>query len=290
MPEVRPVFALILALCLAMAAPAKAQPPIWIVRDADSEVLLFGSVHVLPPGLDWGQARLDPWLKSADDLWFELPVDAATEAETGRLAATRGVLPVGASLSSMLSAPSRARMARLAPAYGLSLAQLDRLEPWFAEVVLAGQAYRKAAASVGAGVEQTISRRAPSGLARRAFETPDMQIALFDQAPLPVQIASLEDTLKEMERDPEAYEGLVAAWQKPDLKGLEREAIAPMRRVSPILYQRLLADRNAAWTRTLDQKLKGRGRTVVVVGIGHLIGKDGVPARLRALGYSVEGP
>lgn len=290
MPEVRPAFALILALCLAMAAPAKAQPPIWIVRDADSEVLLFGSVHVLPPGLDWGQARLDPWLKSADDLWFELPVDAATEAETGRLAATRGVLPVGASLSSMLSAPSRARMARLAPAYGLSLAQLDRLEPWFAEVVLAGQAYRKAAASVGAGVEQTISRRAPSGLARRAFETPDMQIALFDQAPLPVQIASLEDTLKEMERDPEAYEGLVAAWQKPDLKGLEREAIAPMRRVSPILYQRLLADRNAAWTRTLDQRLKGRGRTVVVVGIGHLIGKDGVPARLRALGYSVEGP
>ncbi len=283
-------FALILALGLALASPARAQPPIWIVRDADSEILLFGSVHVLPPGLDWGQARLDPWLKTADDLWFELPVDAATEAETGRIAAARGVLPPGASLSSMLSAPARARMARLAPAYGISLEQLNRLEPWFAEVVLAGQAYRKAAATVGAGVEQTISRRAPSRLARRAFETPDLQIALFDQAPLAVQIASLEDTLKEMERDPKAYEGLVAAWQKPDLKGLEREAIEPMRRVSPVLYQRLLADRNAAWTRTLDQRLKGKGRTVVVVGIGHLIGKDGVPARLRGLGYSVEGP
>jgi hypothetical protein len=283
-------FALILALGLAMAGPAKAQPPIWIVRDADSEIVLFGSVHVLPPGIDWGQARLDPWLKTADDLWFELPVDAATEAETGRIAAARGVLPAGASLSSMLSPPARARMARLAPAYGISLEQLDRLEPWFAEVVLAGQAYRKAAASAGAGVEQTISRRAPPRLARRAFETPDLQIALFDEAPLAVQIASLEDTLKEMERDPKAYEGLVAAWQKPDLKSLEREAIAPMRRVSPVLYQRLLADRNAAWTRTLDQRLKGKGRTVVVVGIGHLIGKDGVPARLRGLGYSVEGP
>lgn len=283
-------FALILALVLALASPARAQPPIWIVRDADSEILLFGSVHVLPPGIDWGQARLDPWLKTADDLWFELPVDAATEAETGRIAAARGVLPAGASLRSMLSAPARARMARLAPAYGISLEQLDRLEPWFAEVVLAGQAYRKAAASVGAGVEQTISRRAPPRLARRAFETPDLQIALFDEAPLAVQIASLEDTLKEMERDTKAYEGLVAAWQKPDLKGLEREAIAPMRKVSPVLYQRLLADRNAAWTRTLDQRLKGKGRTVVVVGIGHLIGKDGVPARLRGLGYSVEGP
>jgi hypothetical protein len=283
-------FALILALGLALASPAKAQPPLWIVRDADSEILLFGSIHVLPPGLDWGQARLDPWLKTADDLWFELPVDAATEAETGRLAAARGVLPAGASLSSMLSAPARARMARLAPAYGISLQQLDRLEPWFAEVVLAGQAYRKAAATVGAGVEQTVSRRAPPRLARRAFETPGQQIALFDEAPLSVQIASLEDTLKEMESNPRAYEDLVAAWQKPDLKGLDLKALEPMRKVSPILYRRLLADRNAAWTRTLDQRLKGKGRTVVVVGIGHLIGKDGVPARLRGLGYSVVGP
>ena len=286
---IRPL-ALTLGLVLLLASPARAQPPIWIVRDGDSEVVLFGSVHVLPPGLDWGQARLDPWLRTADDLWFELPVDAATEAETGRIAAARGVLPAGASLSSMLSGSARARMARLALAYGLSLQQLDRLEPWFAEVVLAGQAYRKAAASVGAGVEQTISRRAPPRLTRRAFETPDQQIAFFDQAPLSVQIASLEDSLKEMEAHPEAYEDLVAAWQKPDLKGLEREAIEPMRKTSPILYQRLLAERNAAWTRTLDQRLKGKGRTVVVVGIGHLIGRDGVPARLRGLGYSVEGP
>ena len=286
---IRPL-ALLLALTLVIATPARAQPPIWIVRDADSELVLFGSVHVLPPGLDWGQARLDPWLRSADDLWFELPVDGATQAETGRIAAARGVLPAGASLSSMLSSSARARLARLAPAYGLDLQQMDRLEPWFAEVVLAGQAYRKAAATGGTGGGQTISLRAPSRLTRRAFETPDQQIALFDQAPLSVQIASLEDSLKEMEAHPDAYEDLVAAWQKPDLKGLEREAIEPMRKVSPILYQRLLAERNAAWTRTLDLRLKGKGRTVVVVGIGHLIGRDGVPARLRGRGYSVEGP
>jgi uncharacterized protein YbaP (TraB family) len=36
--------------------------------------------------------------------------------------------------------------------------------------------------------------------------------------------------------------------------------------------------------------MKGHGRTVVVVGVGHLIGPGGVPARLRALGYSVTGP
>ena len=41
----------------------------------------------------------------------------------------------------------------------------------------------------------------------------------------------------------------------------------------------------------LDAQLKGHGRFVVMgVGVSRLIGPDGVPARLRALGYSVTGP
>jgi uncharacterized protein YbaP (TraB family) len=56
------------------------------------------------------------------------------------------------------------------------------------------------------------------------------------------------------------------------------------------MFQRLVTERNEAWVKTLDARLKGHGRTVVIVGVGHLIGQGGVPARLRALGYSVTGP
>ena len=84
--------------------------------------------------------------------------------------------------------------------------------------------------------------------------------------------------------------GIVAALPAGDLPALDRQALQPLRKASPNLFRRLVTERNARWTRTLDQRLKGKGRTVVVVGIGHLIGQDGVPARLRALGYKVEGP
>jgi uncharacterized protein YbaP (TraB family) len=75
-----------------------------------------------------------------------------------------------------------------------------------------------------------------------------------------------------------------------DLKALDHEALSPLRKASPQLYERLVSDRNARWTKALDARLKGHGRTVVVVGMGHLIGPGGLPARLRALGYQVEGP
>lgn len=280
--------ALVLAGCAAPAAEAK--PPVWVVRDADSEILLFGSVHVLPPGLDWRPAELDAALAGADDLWFELPIDAVSENVTANLAASRGLLPEGGSLFAQLSPEGGARLKRAAEALNLSPALLDRLEPWFAEVVVASGIYRKAGGQSGAGVEKTIAATAPTSARRKAFETPQEQIALFDGAPVSEQVASLEQSLKELEAKPDAYLDLVKAWMSGDLAAIDTEALKPMRAAAPGLYARLVTERNARWTKALQTRLAGSGKTVVVVGVGHLAGDDGLPARLRALGYSVEGP
>ena len=280
--------ALVAVLALG-AAPARAEPPVWVVRDADSEVLLFGSVHVLPPGLAWRPAALDAALRRADDVWFELPVDPATERETARIAGALGVLPVGQSLFGMLPPADAARLVRLAETYGVDKAALDRFKPWLAEVALAGALYGRAGADAANGVEQSVSASLPPTATRRAFETPAQQLSLFDQAPVDDQIASLRETLTELETDPDTYLKLLRAWMDGDTAGLERET-ASLREASPELYRRLVTDRNVAWVRALDTRLKGRGRSVVVVGAGHLVGADGLPARLRALGYSVQGP
>lgn len=282
----------LLATALAACAPepAVAKPPVWVVRDADSELVIFGSVHVLPPGLDWRPPSLEAALAEADDLWFELPVDPAAEAEIAGLAAARGVGAPGWSLSASLSPEGAQRLRRAVDALGLGFALVDRLEPWFAEVMLAAAQYRRAGADAAFGVEKAISAAAPAGIERRAFETPDEQIALFDAAPLPEQIASLEQSLREMEARPDAYADLVARWMAADLDALEADVLAPLRRVAPVLYARLVSERNARWVVALAERLDGSGRTVVVVGVGHLVGEEGLPAQLRALGYSVEGP
>ena len=272
------------------AGPALAKPPVWVVRDADSEVLIFGSVHVLPPGLDWRPARLDQALAEAEDLWFELPMGQATETEIAGLAASKGVLPNNQTLSALLSPAGALALASAGQKYGLAPGFLDRLEPWFAEVALAGAEFRAEGANTDSGVEKSVNATAPASAQRMAFETAAQQIALFDEAPVAAQLASLEDSLAQMDRDPDAYDRLVAAWMAADTAALEKDALAPLKTASPVLYARLVSDRNAAWTQVLDQRLKGKGRTVVVVGVGHLLTADGVPARLRALGYSVEGP
>jgi hypothetical protein len=275
---------------LALAAPARAEPPVWIVRDADSEMVLFGSVHVLPPGLAWRSAKLDAALAHADDLWFELPMGPQSEQEVARLAAQLGMLGPDKSLFKLLPPADAQRLMKVAAAYGVDKLALDRMQPWLAEVALAGAAYRKAGADVDHGVEDTLNAAAPPTVPRHALETPAEQIGLFAQAPLKDQIASLHETLGELAKDPHAYMKLVRAWQAGDARGLDREALQPLRKASPEEFRRLVTERNARWVQALDARLKGHGRTVVVVGVGHLVGSGGLPAQLRALGYSVTGP
>lgn len=276
------------ALCL--ASPALAKPPVWIVRDADSEIVLFGSVHVLPPGLDWEPEQLRTALAAADDVWFELPIDPVSEARTGQIAQAKGRLPPDQNLSSMLSPKARERLLKACIRFHLSPGLMEGFEPWYAEVILAVMEFQAAGADADSGVEKMLATQAPATAQRRAFETPDQQIDMFDSAPLAAQVASLEESLLEMERDPKAYDRLLGAWMKSDVKALEENALAPLRKAAPEIYKRLVIDRNAAWTTALDARLKGSGRSVVIVGVGHLIGPGGTPARLRALGYSVEGP
>jgi uncharacterized protein YbaP (TraB family) len=280
---------LLIALCL-IATPAAAEPPVWVLKDADSTIVLFGSVHLLPPGLDWRPDALDAALKNADDVWFELPVDAVATRETAQLALAKGFLPEGESLTALLSPKAAERLKAAADRLHLDMKALDRMRPWLADATLAVAQMAKGGANGSDGVERTLLKAAPASATLRAFETPDEQITLFADVPLNEQIASLEKNLTEVEDKPESFDGLVGAWMAGDLAALEKNALEPMRRDMPVLYRSFVVERNARWAKAIEERLAGSGESVMVVGAAHLIGAEGVPAMLRAAGHTVEGP
>jgi uncharacterized protein len=56
----------VLATTLAAASSATAAPAIWKVSDEDSSVWLFGSIHMLPEGVEWRTEIFDNLLDEAD--------------------------------------------------------------------------------------------------------------------------------------------------------------------------------------------------------------------------------
>jgi uncharacterized protein YbaP (TraB family) len=273
-----------------LAAPASAKPPVWVAHGPAATVVLFGSVHILPNKLDWEPDALKAALADADELWFEVPIDPAELMDSARLALARGMLPPGETLSALMP-DDRARMKLTAVAQSLNLpmAQLEPLRPWLAELTIAQAEYARDGAFADQGVERQLAAAAPRAR-RHAFETAGQQIDMFAGAPVADQVASLQDTLREIQEDPGAYHRLTQAWLDGNLEAIDKDAVQPLRRISPTLFRILLSDRNAAWRRTLLQRLQGRGKVVVIVGVGHLIGPGGLPQLLRDAGVRVDGP
>jgi len=130
----------------------------------------------------------------------------------------------------------------------------------------------------------------PLRVRRMGFENARQQIGFLAGAPVPDQIASLAWTLREINDDPASYQRVVDEWMAGDMAQLKADAVDPLQKIAPGLYERLIAERNRHWASTLAARLRYAGHVVVIVGVAHLIGPDGVPALLRAQGYQVDGP
>ncbi|HVN00459.1 MAG TPA: TraB/GumN family protein [Caulobacteraceae bacterium] len=277
-------------LALAFAAPSAAKPPVWTVRSGAATITLFGSVHLLPPGLDWRPPDLDDALAGADEIWFELPITAATDNEAAAQSLVRGGLPKGRSLTSLLTEEEAKRLIAAGVALNCAPEALDRMQPWMADLTLSIAEDARGGASASDGVEGQIQALTPPTARRRAFETASEQIEFLAGAPLRDQVASLNWTVSEIQDDPASYQRVVDEWMDGDVAGLRRDALEPLERISPTLYARLIDARNRRWAATLANRLKKPGKIVVVVGVGHLVGPAGLPALLRADGFQVDGP
>jgi uncharacterized protein YbaP (TraB family) len=281
---------LTVALVWMFAGAARADPPVWVVHGPHSTIVLFGSVHILPPELNWEPPRLKRAVAHARELWFEIPLDNAAMSAAAVAAEAQGVQPAGQTLSAELTPKDQARLFSLAQTYAVPMEELERLKPWLAEIRLSVASYRDLGASRDLGVEHQIRAGARADARQFAFETPEEQIGYLAQGATPDQIASLEETFDELEAGPASFYRLIHAWMDGDLNALSAEALQPLAKASPAVYRTMVVQRNQRWLRVILDRLGRPGESVMVVGVGHLIGPDGLPTLLRANGIRVEGP
>jgi uncharacterized protein YbaP (TraB family) len=279
-----------LAQTPAPAAPAPIQgegPALWVIKDADSTLYLFGSVHVLRPTTGWASPRVEAAFDSASDIWFEIsnPDDQAAVIPVVQ----QYGLSFDTPLSSRLTPEENAELDEAAKAMGASAAQLQPMKPWLAALTLSVAPLTKAGYDPESGVELVLKARAEAaGKPIHGFETIDKQIGILASLPDDVQMAFLRETLKDYENAVAMLDGMVEAWAKGDVATLDRIMVEEMKQASPALYQALLVDRNTDWANQIQTLLAGSGTAFIAVGAGHLTGDESVQAILQSRGVTVE--
>ena len=264
-----------------------AGPALWVIRDADSTIYLFGTVHVLRPTTAWGSPRVDAAFNSASEIWFEI-TNPDDQAAAIPLIQQYGLSP-DRPLSSLLTSDEFAKLDAAAQTIGASGAQIDAFRPWFAGLSLAIAPLTRAGYDPNSGVELTLRARAQAaGKPIKGLETLDGQIRILASMPEDEQLAFLRSTLESFEEATTELDGLVNAWAEGDVAGVERLAVTEMRNQSQAMYEALLVERNANWAGQIQTLLAGSGTTFIAVGAAHLAGDDSVQEILEDRGVNVE--
>ena len=168
---------------------------------------------------------------------------------------------------------------------GLPVEALDRYEPWFAAMTLSLLPLLRSGYDTQSGVELSLSGRS-SEKKHGALETIEQQVALFDTLPQEAQLKFLDETVEKLDQATSTLDAMVAEWLKGDAVALANLLNAEM--TDPVLYDRLLTERNANWAGWIENRMAQPGTVFIAVGAGHLAGKGSVQDQLKARGLRVK--
>lgn len=285
------------ALALAFALPACAQTPkpapdtthpaLWVAKDADTTIYLFGTVHVLKPGLPWFDEAVRSAFDRSGEVMLELvQPDAATMQ--GIVKAHAVTPPEAPTLSSTLTEPQREAYTKAMADVGLPLAAFEHVKPWYAALNLSLLPLMKAGFDPANGPESVITAAAATaGKPVKGLETADQQIGYFDSLSPKAQTAFLTSTVADLPKVQTEMAEMVADWARGDPQALAALMNDDLK-VSPEVADVLLYRRNAQWAGLLAERMKTPGTVFVAVGAGHLAGKGSVIDDLRAKGVKVQ--
>jgi uncharacterized protein YbaP (TraB family) len=273
----------------APATPAWQRPLLFRIGAAPKPWYVFGTIHVPDGRLDTFPPELEVALRESDAVYTEIPMDDATQAAL----APRLMLPEGQSLSTLLPPKLYQRVSDAFSSHGIPMAPFDRMKPWAVSVQVA-VLDKLFVLALKKPLDAVVYERARSaGKTVGGLETPEEQLALFDELKPNEQIALLEqavdfrDKARTEKRDAlgELLDAYVAG-KEEDLLRLVKEDYDPKDPVSVKLMKRVFTDRNRSLTERMLARVAAEPDKVqfFAVGSGHLVGDDGVVERLRKQG------
>jgi uncharacterized protein YbaP (TraB family) len=261
-----------------------ADPAMWVVRDEDTIIYLFGTFHLLDGKTDWFNDEVRQAFDQSQELVFEieLPKDPAKMGEVmGPLMLRYAVDPKGRTISSRLTPEQNKKLTEAFASIGAPAQAFDRFEPWFVNMSLSAVAAQKLGLTGENGAEETL-RRAAQGrnMTMSAVETLEGQIQMFDNMPEDQQLAQLKATLDDMDKVDETLPRMLKVWNAGDAEGLE-QAMNEGLKDQPEVRRALLENRNKAWAEWIARRLERPGTVFMAVGAGHLVGPDSVQTFLK---------
>jgi uncharacterized protein YbaP (TraB family) len=261
----------------------------WVAKDHDSTLYIFGTVHLLPDDLTWQRDDMRQAFDEAGTIFFEVDTGPRGQIDATVLTTSLGLRNDGLRLSDRLDNYQLNLLEAAANNGGLTIASLDGMKPWLAAEFLTFAAAQNAGLSSDLSADEALkSRAARSGKNVVYLESLEDQIRASADLPEFIQLDILTETMEQFSILGRDATEIAEQWSVGGTDYLTEKLIRPMKARAPEVFNGLLRDRNRNWVAPLSRFMDDSGTGFVAVGTAHMLGEDSLLTELREQGYSVQ--
>jgi len=284
----------------------QAGPGLWKVRNGERTLYILGTLSPLPKKLQWRSREVEAVMARAERF---IPASGDVSVDAGPIRAVqlfvqyrklRGNEDKG-SLEGVLPAELYQRFETLRKKYAPRERNLHKLRP----VLAAGELWREGIDRSGLTLRNEVNRsierlasksKVPIVKAKLRIDDPRGALAEVGKIPVEAEINCMSATLDRLETDLAAARERALAWSVGDIDVLRSRSLLQQQEAcwSALLTSPKIAairrDFDQSWLDLAVDSLERYQTTLAVVPMIELFKPDGIVARMRARGYTVEEP
>lgn len=283
----RKLFLMVLMI-IGFCGSAAAESSVWVVRQGNFLTYLGGTCHVLRPADYPLPAEFERAYQAAELIVFEADPGQANSPQMQQLLARKAFYLDGTTLEQVLEPATYQLLQDYCQRRNLQLSVFSRLKPAMAALTLLAIELQRQGINQG-GVDLHFYQRAvANGKGREALETIGQQLEFMLGMAEGREDRFMQHSIGELERLDEVFDDLIAAWRNGDDESIAKLVTDDFKDQFPEIFHTLFSARNAAWLPFFETYIASPETELILVGVGHLVGDDGLVAELRKRGYRVE--
>jgi uncharacterized protein YbaP (TraB family) len=249
-------------------------------------------VHVAKADLYPLDTVIEDAYDDSQNVVVEVDINKVSNEEMATLLMEKGMYPPGESLEAHIPKELYSRLSErlleLDPS-GLLLLTMDSFEPWVVATTISDLDYMELGYEAEYGIDLYFLEKAiADGKDILELESVEFQLELFDSLSSELQIMMLEDAIKNPVTE-EEMEGIFNVWSTGNTAEMEQIIFEEVEEHLEYqsLYIKIIDERNFLMVDKIEDFLKDNTVHFVVVGAGHLVGKNGIINLLIQNGYMI---
>ncbi len=265
-----------------------AETSVWLVSKGEHKVYLGGTVHMLRSSDYPLPDSFEKAYSDSSSLYFETDIDQMSDPATQLNMLQEVMYSDGRSISKVLNNEAYGALSDYVSTLGLPMMLLENMKPGMLVSTLEVMEFQKMGFNPQ-GVDLYFHTRAKAeGKTIDSFETVEQQIGFIASMGEGEESEFVLLSLRDMGKIQNEIEVMISTWRTGNADGLADLFVDDMQSMTPKVYKMLLLDRNNNWLPKIEAMFDDADTEFVLVGVAHLLGKDGLVEQLRTKGYQIE--